>query len=87
MALSTAIIELAKIAFVAAAVGMALVATARGGWLIAKWVIDIPARRATSRVREGRCGRCGYVLLTVQDRCPECGAPTARGDGQTASDA
>jgi hypothetical protein len=30
--------------------------------------------RAIIRLVRGRCSRCGYILLTEQDRCPECGA-------------
>lgn len=30
--------------------------------------------RAIIRLVRGRCSRCGYILITEQDRCPECGA-------------
>lgn len=36
-------------------------------WLGPRWL-------AWSRVRKGRCIRCGYLMAGVQDhRCPECG--------------
>jgi lipopolysaccharide biosynthesis regulator YciM len=37
-------------------------------------LLSLVAVRARRRVRDGRCGRCGYDLRATPERCPECGA-------------
>ncbi len=34
--------------------------------------------RRANRRRDGQCQRCGYPLLPISHRCPECGAPRPR---------
>ena len=59
-------------------------------WLLAVpyWALVLPAAagaaslafvavRARRRLRDGRCGNCGYDLRAGHDRCPECGMSTA----------
>lgn len=34
-------------------------------------------RRRHRWMREGRCRACGYLLVGISGRCPECGLPQA----------
>jgi hypothetical protein len=48
-----------------------LLAAPLGAWLVR-------ARRIATRLRQGRCPKCGYDLRASRDRCPECGNSTPR---------
>ena len=53
------------------------------------WIGAFRAWRATTRLREGLCVKCGYDLRAQSggdrggDRCPECGSPLAERRGAT----